>query len=324
LYDRYGIRFSLISHFTDNPSALVNIAASLHGAVEAIEGPNEPDHLDTIIDQKWTAQNLVFIQSLYKYFKQDSRMKTIPVLSPSYSHDDAAAALGDISDYVDIANFHVYFFPVAPGSDDYVGRTVNRFRAVYRGAPFWVTETGYHTSAQGVYQSVGETVQAKYSTRLLLENYNRGIPRTYLYQLMDEGDDPENSEQNYGLVHFDGSVKPAYTALQNLLALTSDYNSTFEPQTLAYTLRASTRVHHTVLQKSDGTFLLILWLETASKDQDTSVPATIDFAAAVRVVSEYVPLWSSEPVNTWRDANHIELTIPDHPIILSITPTCAR
>ena len=82
-----------------------------------------------------------------------------------------------------------------------------------------VTETGYQNALSSGSYAVTEATAADYTLRTLLDALRLGIPRTYLYELLDE--QPESGlldpEQHYGLVRADGTVKPAYTAVQNLL-----------------------------------------------------------------------------------------------------------
>ncbi len=75
---------------------------------------------------------------------------------------------------------------------------------------------------------------------------------------------------NFGLLRNDGSEKPAYKALKNLLNLLKDPGSSFTPGSLDYVLGGDTEnVRHTLLQKADGKFYLILWQEVSGYNVDS-------------------------------------------------------
>ena len=59
--------------------------------------------------------------------------------------------------------------------------------------PIVFTESGYHNAINENTDQPGvsETTAAKYIPRLFLEDFSRAVPRTYLYELMDEAPDPE-------------------------------------------------------------------------------------------------------------------------------------
>src|SRR5207249_12221368 len=78
------------------------------------------------------------------------------------------------------------------------------------------------------------------------------------------GPEMTQPEQNFGLARFDMTHKPAYTAMKNTIALLQVPGATNTGGTLHYTLTAPSSVHHTLLQKSDGTTYLLLWNEVSS------------------------------------------------------------
>jgi hypothetical protein len=90
-----------------------------------------------------------------------------------------------------------------------------------------------------------------------------------VYELYDEGTDPSNLEQNYGLIYNNLTPKPAFTALTNLIQLLSEPETSFTPGKLDYSLEVQSSgtyvrtqyVHDLLLEKSDGDFYLLLWHE---------------------------------------------------------------
>jgi hypothetical protein len=197
--------------------------------------------------------------------------------------------------------------------------------------PWWVTETGYYTSPNAtisVYQpGVDESSQAKYATRLYLDYFRAGIVHTSIYEIADEHSNMSDAEANYGLLHNDGSPKPAYTALKNLLTLLADPGSTFTPTTgLAYSLVGTTStVRQSLFQKRDGRFYLVLWNDvpvynTSSKtDMATSVvPVAVQFTTQPRAITRYQPLVSAAGTAVTLSKS-VAVSVTDNPVILEIT-----
>ncbi len=140
-----------------------------------------------------------------------------------------------------------------------------------------VTETGYSTigpEPNTIKYGVHETVAAKYLPRLFAEYWRRGITRTYLYELFDEGNSSSDYEEHFGLIRHDLTLKPEYTAIASLLHLLDDQSSQpFKPQVLRYgesvepngAFTKTEYVHDLLLQKGDGAFYLLLWHEISDE-----------------------------------------------------------
>ena len=102
--------------------------------------------------------------------------------------------------------------------------------------PVIINESGYVANQTPKHGAISEPIEAVYAPRLLLHAWNEGIARTYLYELMD---DP-SSTTGYGLLRYDLSPRPAYTAIANLTRLVSDESGSFAPETLNYSLTGDT------------------------------------------------------------------------------------
>jgi len=114
-------------------------------------------------------------------------------------------------------------------------------------------------------------VEASYIPRTLLLAFQKGIRRTYLYELLDEVSSP-----GYGILHSNLTPKPAFTAVENLISNLQDRGPSFTPGALEYSIEGGgPNLNHLLLQKRDGSFWLILWLEEASFDPVTAAPITV-------------------------------------------------
>jgi len=165
--------------------------------------------------------------------------------------------------------------------------------------------------------------------RLFAEYFNRGIARTYTYELADEGTNSSDREQDFGLMHYDLTPKPAYSAMKNLITLIKEPGANFIPGSLNYTLSGSTSgVDHLLMEKSDGTFYLLLWHEisvysttngTDITNPDVSV--TINFASAMDQVRLYRPNDSLNALATLTNQTSVNVSIPDYMEVVEIKPT---
>ncbi len=237
----------------------------------------------------------------WKAIKSDPALRSISIIGPTVGIQvPSPYPDGSLYDYVDFGGFHPYpgrantwTYPapyatipkyywnssqpsVNVSSDSYGGNPLmftwyqKAFSNGTSAKPMIATETGYSTAPQAA-GSISVTVQAKYIPRLFAEYFRDGIARTFVYELYDEGTDPGDSEQHFGLIYNNLVPKPAFTALASLIHLLQDSGTLFTPASLAYSLQVQgsgsyTRtgyVHDLLLQQSDGDFYLLLWHEVA-------------------------------------------------------------
>jgi hypothetical protein len=97
---------------------------------------------------------------------------------------------------------------------------------------------------------------------------------------------------------------------------------------LAYTLSdMPPSANSLLLQKKDGRFVLVLWNETSIWNRATGTPVTnpparinVDFGATASRVDIYDPLVSAAPLANHRDVRQLAVDVPDHVILLEVTP----
>jgi hypothetical protein len=90
----------------------------------------------------------------------------------------------------------------------------------------WVTEIGFPTcnptSPQKMYACVSPDAQAAYHARALISALSYGVNSWCIYELLDEGNDPNDPEKNFGLVRDKShgySPKPAFFAIERISTL---------------------------------------------------------------------------------------------------------
>ncbi len=85
----------------------------------------------------------------------------------------------------------------------------------------WLTEWGWTTYQEVIptlYAGFTRSAQAKYTLRRLTESLGLGVDVSVIYDFKDDGGDPYESEQNFGLIDSELQPKPAYGAVQRLAA----------------------------------------------------------------------------------------------------------
>jgi hypothetical protein len=250
--------------------------------MEALEAPNECD-----VPGNCGQDTLTGIDNMLNFLPSIDAAATnlgIPVVGPSFTQQSSYVISGNISSEMTTNNLHVYFGGRNPGSAgwgdfDPQGNSYGSFpwwldqvNVDAPGLPTEVTETGfiaYPTTATPY--TLPESVEASYTPRTLLSAFQLGIKHTYIYELLDEVSSP-----GYGILRSDLSPKPAYTAIENLISNLQDKGPSFSPSQLAYSIAGGgPNLSHLLLQKRDGSFWLILWLEVPSYDPASNQPIQI-------------------------------------------------
>ena len=325
-----GIKSVLVMDPRDQATAAaaVDIVKTIPTAVEAVEGPNEWDVWEdlTYKEQPFPGGVQLFQSELYGAIKNDPATAALPVLSPTVALWHNATQLGAVN--CDYGAMHSY-----PGGEPPTAgldwHWIPSTQQICPAQPMIATETGWHNAIadDSGQPGVSEAAGGKYVPRLWLEYFNRDIRRVYMNELIDKWQ-TANREGNFGLLRQDGSPKPAFRALQNLIALLQDTPGDFVPGSLSYAMTgATTNVHHTLLQKQDGRFYLILWQEVPSFDlvnqRDIAVPlqtVTVSLATAINTARLYQPLQSATPTAQYNNPRSLVLNVSDAPLVLELAP----
>lgn len=319
-----GVKADLVTSVNQSAAFISAYPSRVLSAIESFEGPNEYDHSG---DPNWASTLASFQRTLYSAVQG-----RYPVIGPALTGEGQYAAVGDISAAATYGNMHDYLAGRNPGTTGWGGTNMFGTYATIRynmavaqqttkTKPIFATETGY--GEVGSYAVPG-AVKAKYTLRSFLEHFNAGVRRTYVYEFLDEGGDYFGT---YGLVTWDLVPKPSYFAVKTLIGRLSDKGAYFSPKSLTYGLTASSVVHHTLLQKRDGTFDLVLWQEAAGSNPDTAatytVPqetATLNFASTPKVIGATMigDDGNAAPVTLGGGGAAVTLPISDHVTIVNI------
>jgi hypothetical protein len=320
-----GIRSDLLLA----PEEAVGIVKAARASVLTVEGQNEPD-----THPNWEPKARARQAALYRAVKGDPETANVPVLVSGMANTrDAPGRLGPLVEALDLGNTHCYPGGLAPAGSGGWGisltRALDEARKVCGTKPLVATETGYHNrTAERGHPGVSEAAAAKYIPRLLLEYFDRGVVRTYLYEFADERPDPEmqDKEQHFGLIRVDGTPKPAFESLRNLIAVLRDPGPTFAPADFAFTLEGDTKdIRHVLLARRDGACDLVVWLEVPSFDvktrQDLPVAprelAVIPGRPLTRA-EVYHPGQSSRPTAQLDAPRIVPVRVADDPLVIRL------
>jgi hypothetical protein len=342
-----GIKGTYICDFGGmRPSRLVQFVERV-GNVEALEGPNEYDmrHVDD-----WMAILYDYQRRLYWTVKREPSLKGIPVLGPSLvQYDnypklaayrpDVEAGIDEtappISAYMDIGNLHPYPGGQMPSRN--IAGEIKSVRRAWGDKPLIPTETGYHNAVKipGGHLPTSETATGKYLPRLFAEYFNAGFTRSFAYEFIDlfpdlPGKEFVDAEHHFGLLHVDGTPKPSFIALKNLIALLNEPApaKAFVPKTLDFEMLGATeQVHQLLVQKANGEWNLLLWQEVSSWDVEkrtdiavTDVPIRLRFKTPLQNAQVFHPGAGVEATQNIDAPTILDLKVPDEIVVVRLVP----
>lgn len=327
--------------FKDDPTkANIDYIVSTIGSekVVGIEGPNEPN--GGRATEGWEIRTRAAQKLVYEYVRSIPELDDIPVIGPSIFNRDESdyALLGDISSIADNPNLHYYTGGRAP-SMSYTRDTGQKSMtaimedamAICPGEPLWVTEYGQRTQDDDTTLTndgaVQKVVAAKYLLRGIMEFFNRGVEKVFLYLLADDF----GATNRFGLLLKTDKEhlvrRPAYYSVQRLISLMADPGADFKPKPLRYNLTGNlSRINHHMFQKSDGTYYLVIWQDLVSWDK--AAVSVVDIPErAIKLglgreaasVKRWLPTIADGATEIASDAYEADLMVPDHLAIFQIT-----
>ena len=173
--------------------------------------------------------------------------------------------------------------------------------------PRVTSETGWDSATSGSTLDY----QGKSITLVYLDGFKRGWAYTFIYEMVDA----QGSTGNQGLYDASNVAKPAATFVHNMTTILQD-TTNFAPGQLNYSIPSEpATVHDMLLQKSNGTFYLVIWDEQTTTSTTDNITVTL---GTPHTVTEYDATVGTSPVATFTSATSIPLTLSDHAVILAI------
>jgi len=298
--------------------------------VDGFEGMNEYDWEypqftpNCVTSSTWAGEDAAFQQAIYSDIKSNPQTSSLPVVGPSFGTSAGMAAMGNVSQYEDFGTQHSYPFGSYPSAN--IASNEARLSHINGSKPYVATETGYYTTPDGQ-TGISEEAYGKYMSRLFFEYFNAGILRTYAYELIDDPTQP-GPFAHFGLLRSDGSSKPGFTAIANEIAILQDPGPPIKPGSLTYSLGGiPSTLHHTLLQKRNGSFDLVLWQEVPSYNLTheldiNPLPLSVQLTLCCQAASVtfYDPVHGSSPVASITNVKEVTVPVPDRAVIVEIKP----
>jgi hypothetical protein len=303
-----GIRAHAITAPNEDLPTLQSWASCLGSALESFEGPNEYD-ISHGSDSNWVSTLQTYQTSLYSW---KGSLGNRPIIGPALTSGSAWSAVGDLSSSLDYGNMHDYFAHFNPGTPGWGGSdSCGRYgamtwnmclaRRVAGSKPIISTENGYDEGISGA-------IKARYLVRDYLEHWNAGVPRMYLYNMVDDGG------QSYGILDSGLNPRPAYTMLQNVIAHFRDQGGAFSPAPLSLTINGN--AHHLLMGRRDGSYQLALWVE--AQEWEPSVPVSLQFGRTPSSVTATTYNDAGNPVTQTLDPANATPSVDGHVTVVDI------
>lgn len=277
-----------------------------------IEGANEFN------DSKyagWNTDLRNFTKQTHDYVRSISALNSVKLVPPSVYrriHEDYVA-IGDLSLWTDVGCGHYYSGSKRPtltanGTSTITTDQALADMAILNPKPPVITEMGVDLTLVA-----GPKTQAKYLLRMHIELLRRGAFRTYGFETFDT-----MTGHKYGLMDASFNKRPAYFGMKNLLALVRDVPSA--PRSLAYQLAGPSDIQRLVVSRSDGSFLLFLWRDLNSTENDAApVNANITLAKQPAGLELLTPTYSAiaKPLPA---QSSFGVAVSDHLTVVRIIP----
>jgi hypothetical protein len=287
-------------------------------------------------------------RDLYHAVKSDLVLKKYPVWSISENGAEidnvglqyltipagTGCGMSDGTQYADCANVHNYIYhPSSPGLadnktwnaadptaackvDGLFGNYGVTWAKHFRGysetellnLPRVTTETGCTIDGP-----ITEEIQALNLLSMYLDQFKRGWNHTAVYLLRDRTDEAGN--QSFGFFKADYTPRKAAVYLHNLTTILADRGAPIKPGQLNYSLSEyPATVHDMLLQKSDGSFELLVWGERVKGSSTIEV----DLGGTHKTVKLFDPTIGTAPTQTLNDVDAVRLKLSDHPVVIEI------
>jgi hypothetical protein len=173
--------------------------------------------------------------------------------------------------------------------------------------PRVTTETGWDS----VDNPGGEHVQGVVLVNTYLAQFKRGWTYTFVYELVDE----QGSTGDQGLYHTDFTPKLSATYIHDLTSILADTKTLPSPGRLDYAIENEpATVHDLLLQKSSGSFELVVWDERASATD----AVTVSLGKTRSTVNLYDVTTGTTPTMKLTNVASVPLTLSDHAVVIEV------
>jgi len=320
------------------------------GALLSVEGPNEPNNFGGVTYQGQNSEKAKswvpvanYQKDYYSAVKSDSVLKNYPVFSPSecgaeYDNvglqfltipNGANTLMPDGTQFADYVNCHNYVcghysspidnLPTLAASTKPKGVSIDHlfgnhgltWRKKFTGysesdldtIAKVTTETGWKTNNT----PAGDDIQGKILMNTYLAQYKAGWKHTFVYEFTDDSDGA------FGFYKGDLTTpRKSADYLHNFTTILADTGTLASPGQVGYSIQSQpATVHDLLIQKTDGTYELVIWGEQVTGSNDISVDL-----GGIHAVKVYDPTTGTTPTQTLNNVTTVPLTVSDHALVL--------
>jgi hypothetical protein len=307
-----GVRGSLLYNcITDEPTIPAMLDAITRDGIAPFaamwENPNEINiQTESCSTNDYAAQGRLYAQRFHDELSSRG-LDNRPILGPSCGITACEAQLGDLSSWVTAGNTHPYRATGIP--ETAVEETCDEAIQYVPGGDCYITEFGWQLgpSAGG-----SERVQAAYTLRAFLDYRQKGVPTSFVHQLVDLN----ANDGDFGLYRFDWSPRLVADAIARMNATVGD--GLPAPVPLAIRVDSGPPdLRWWGMRNSHGDYVVPLWRQAPAPGPDAQVMLTLPGAAAVEVVR---PLDSGTAVPLAMDDDEVTVSVSPEPAFLVVRP----
>lgn len=136
----------------------------------------------------------------------------------------------------------------------------------------------------------------------------------------------DDMNMHYGLIRADGSAKPSFRALKNLLSIVKEEEVSYELSPLKFGIDPTVKdIEYTLLQKQDGSHWLALFRKVNVYDVKTHedievapVNVNVEFAEIPSSIDMYIPNQSDQIIQSLKTGDKISLQLGAELVLLKI------
>lgn len=331
----------------------------LRRRIASMEMVNEPD-LKIDSDELWSQQTIEDAKELHRLLAlpEFASLRDIPILSPAMGRPQEQSVLlaaGWKPEFADIPNAHPYppthSAPERALQDDCEPEktVLDCADLVVPGVAPVASESGYSTAGNALVADwVTPQAQAIYTPRVLLHNFQSGIKRTFLYELIDLEQPSIFRNHGYGLITSRrlsngtmtmGHPKHVFTTIRRMHSVIGDLGAPRNPGTLDADLTDAatgeelpeSQLRRLALQRADGTLVLALWRPEKSFKFENYKPSNLGVDGVVVDVQldgskggwnaeVYEPLTQDGPIGTVAGRSKLTVEVDDKITLINLTP----
>lgn len=304
----------------------------------AFEGINEPNNNGVPwIDETRAQTRALFLQ------RNARGLSHIPIVAPALARvpsggaegrdtEQQSANLGDLSEYVDFGNIHVYPRGLQPSTD--INAFMRYQREVCGDAPIMCTEGGYFTAKKykGGAFPVSPGAAGTYLPRQIMEHWTRGNERFFVYSLLDEYDRTQAYRpSNFGLLEVtsDGpggtwTPKPHYYSIKNFVKILGDRGEAHDVGGMNLSVKGIPDLRTALVAKRNGARYLAMWRDVlcfeprSRRSVHTKRKRATVTLPEEHVVKLYHPSQSHKPTDRLGRVSSFTVPVQDELVICKI------